>query len=64
MMINVDKVNEALLFASIKHDGIKMKQPNVSYTTHLQGVCLEAVSGCINSNANVDIEKIIILSLL
>lgn len=64
MMINVDKVNEALLFASIKHDGMKMKQPNVSYITHLQGVCLEAVSGCINSNADVDIEKVIILSLL
>ena len=63
-MINQDKCNEALLFASIKHKEQKMIQPIVNYVTHLQGVCLEAVSSCLNSNANVNLEKIIILSLL
>ncbi len=63
-MINQDKINEALLFAALKHEGIKMKQPNVSYVAHLQGVCLEAVSGCLNNNSNVNLEKVIILSLL
>ena len=41
-----------------------MKQPNVSYVAHLQGVCLEAVSGCLNSGTEVNLEKVIILSLL
>lgn len=63
-MINQDKCNEALLFASIKHEGQKMKQPVVSYVTHLQGVSLEAISGCLNSGVDVNLEKIIILSLL
>lgn len=63
-MINQDKVNEALLFAAIKHEGIKMKKPDVAYVAHLQGVCLEAVCGCLNGNVNVDLEKIMILSLL
>lgn len=64
IMINQDKINEALLFAAIKHEGIKMKQPNVGYVAHLQGVCLEAVSGCINSGAEINLEKVIILALL
>lgn len=63
-MINQNKCNEALLFASIKHEGQKMMQPNVSYVTHLQGVCLEAISGCLNGDIDVNLEKVIILSLL
>lgn len=63
-MINQDRVNEALLFAAIKHEGLKMKQPDVSYVAHLQGVCLEAVGGCINSSAEINLEKVIILALL
>jgi len=63
-MINQDKINEALLFAAIKHEGLKMKQPDVSYVTHLQGVCLEAISGCLNSKAKVNLEKVILLALL
>ena len=63
-MINQDKISKALLFASVKHEGQKMKQPDVSYVTHLQGVCLEAISGCLNSSANVNLEKVIILALL
>ena len=63
-MINQDKINEALLFAAIKHEGLKMKQPNVSYIAHLQGVCLEAVSGCLNSDVEVNLEKVIMLALL
>lgn len=63
-LINQDKCNEALLFASMKHEGQKMKQPIVSYVTHLQGVCLEAVNGCLNSGVDVDLEKVIIVSLL
>ena len=63
-MINQDKINEALLFAAIKHEGFKMKQPSVSYLAHLQGVCLEAISGCLNSKVDVNLEKVIILSLL
>lgn len=63
-MINQDKVNEAVLFAALKHDGQKMKQPNVSYVAHLQGVCLEAVSGCLNNNSDVNLENVILLSLL
>lgn len=43
-MINQDKCNKALLFAASKHEGKKMKQPIVSYVTHLQGVCMEAVT--------------------
>ena len=61
-VINQDRCNEALLFAAIKHDEQKMMQPKVSYVAHLQGVCLEAISGCLNSNANVNLEKVIILS--
>lgn len=63
-MINQNRINEALLFAATKHEGLKMKQPNVSYIAHLQGVCLEAISGCLNSKANINLEKVIILSLL
>ena len=64
-MINQDKINEVLLYASIKHGEQKMKQPDVSYVTHLQGVCLEAISGCVNSgDASIDLEKVIILALL
>ena len=63
-MINQDKCSEALLFASVKHEGQKMKQPSVSYVAHLQGVCIEAVSGCLNSGESVDMEKVIVLSLL
>ena len=63
-VINQNKINEVLLFASVNHEGQKMKQPDVSYVTHLQGVCLEAVSGCLNSGANVNLEKVIILALL
>jgi len=63
-MINQDICNKALLFASMKHEGQKMKQPDVSYVTHLQGVCLEAISGCLNSKVNVNLEKIILLALL
>ena len=63
-MINQDKINKALLFASVNHEGQKMKQPDVSYVAHLQGVCLEAVSGCLNFNLNVDLEKVILLALL
>lgn len=64
-MINQDKINEVLLYASIKHGKQKMKQPDVSYVTHLQGVCLEAISGCLNSDdASIDLEKVIILALL
>lgn len=63
-MVNQDKINEALLFAAIRHEGLKMKQPNVSYVTHLQGVCLEAIGGCLNCLEDIDLEKVIILSLL
>lgn len=63
-MINQDLINEALLFAAQKHEGMKMKQPAVSYVAHLQGVCLEAVTGCLNDSSTVNIEKVIILSLL
>ena len=63
-MINQDKINEALLFASIKHEGQKMKQPDVGYVTHLQGVCLEAINGCLNNKSDVNLEKVIVLSLL
>ena len=38
-VINQDKINKALLFASVNHEGQKMKQPDVSYVAHLQGVC-------------------------
>lgn len=41
-----------------------MKQPIVGYVTHLQGVCLEAINGCLNSGMEVNLEKVIILSLL
>lgn len=64
MMINQDKINEALLFAAVKHEGIKMKQPDVSYVAHLQGVCLEAVSGCLNDDLDVNLEKVMVLALL
>ena len=63
-MVNQDKINSALLFAASKHEGQKMKQPEVSYMAHLQGVCLEAINGCLNEDANVDLEKVIILALL
>lgn len=63
-MINQDKINEALLFAALKHEGQKMKQPNVGYVAHLQGVCLEAVIGCLNNNSDVNLQKVILLSLL
>lgn len=63
-MVNQDRINEALLFAAIKHEGLKMKQPDVAYVAHLQGVCLEAINGCLNSGAKVDLEKVILLSLL
>ena len=63
-MVNQDRVNEALLFAAVKHEGIKMKQPVVSYVAHLQGVCLEAVSGCLNNGSKVDLEKVMMLALL
>ena len=63
-MVDQDKINEALLFAAIKHDGQKMKQPNVSYVSHLQGVCLEAINGCLNSTESINLEKVIILALL
>ena len=63
-MINQDKINEALLYAAIKHEGCKMKQPNVSYVAHLQGVCLEAVSGCLNAGLKFDLEKVILVALL
>lgn len=63
-MVNQDKVNEALLFAAKKHEGQKMKQPDVSYVAHLQGVCLEAINGCLNSQNHVDLEKVVILALL
>lgn len=63
-MINQDKISEALLFAAKKHEGQKMKQPDVSYLAHLQGVCLEVVGGYLNSNKFFDIEKAIIISLL
>lgn len=63
-MINQNKVNEALLFAAAKHEGQKMKQPVVSYVTHLQGVCLEAINGCLSEGKTVDLEKTIILALL
>ena len=63
-VINQDRCNEALLFASQKHEGQKMKQPDVCYVTHLQGVCLEAISGCLNFKCDVDLEKVIILALL
>ena len=63
-MVNQDRVNEALLFAAIKHEGIKMKQPQVGYVAHLQGVCLEAVSGCLNNDSKVDLEKVMMLALL
>ena len=62
--LNQDRCNEALLFASMKHEGQKMKQPIVSYVAHLKGVCLEAISGCLNNGANVNLESIMILSLL
>ena len=63
-MVNQDRINEALLFAAVKHEGIKMKQPQVSYVAHLQGVCLEAISGCLNNCSKVDLEKVMILALL
>jgi len=63
-MINQDKCNKALLFAAEKHEGQKMKQPIVSYVAHLHGVSMEAVTGCLNSNEEVDLEKVIILALL
>ena len=63
-MINQDRISEALLFASIKHEGQKMKQPDVSYVAHLQGVCLEAVGGCLNNKSDVNFEKVIMLALL
>ena len=63
-VINQNKINDVLLFASIKHEGQKMKQPDVSYVTHLQGVCLEAIAGCLNSKVCVNLEKVIILALL
>ena len=63
-MINQDKINNALLFAAKKHEGQRMKQPDVSYVAHLQGVCLEAINGCLNSKKAVDLEKVIILALL
>ena len=63
-MVNQDKINEALLYAAVKHDGQRMKQPDVSYVSHLQGVCLEAINGCVNGNVSVDLEKVIILALL
>ena len=63
-MVNQDRVNEALLFAAVKHEGIKMKQPVVGYVAHLQGVCLEAVSGCLNNVSKVNLEKVMMLALL
>lgn len=63
-MVNQDKINNVLLFAARKHDGQRMKQPDVSYIAHLQGVCLEAINGCLNSKKSVDLEKVIILALL
>ena len=63
-VINQDKCNEALLFAAMKHEGQKMKFPNVGYVAHLQGVCLEAIGGCLNDKTNIDMDKVIILALL
>ena len=63
-MVNQDRCNAALLFAAQKHEGQKMKQPIVSYVTHLQGVCLEAIFGCLNSKCDVNLEKVVILALL
>ena len=64
-MINQDLINEALLYASNKHNGQYMKQPIVPYMTHLQGVCLEAINGCINeNNKDINLEKVTILALL
>lgn len=63
-VINQDKCNEALLFAAMKHEGQKMKFPKVAYVAHLQGVCLEAICGCLNDKSNIDVGKVIILALL
>ena len=63
-MVNQDKCNKALIFASTKHEGQKMKNPNIGYVYHVYGVCLEAINGCLSSSCDVDLEKVIMLSLL